>query len=94
MALLNITHERYYNNSTNFTGTGLLTEFVLTEAMFNPLPSNKNELNIFVNGKEINVNNYSYTSPTITFSGNTNNTDVLEGGTNLGRHDLDVVGWH
>ncbi|NND23339.1 MAG: hypothetical protein HKN86_01470 [Acidimicrobiia bacterium] len=78
MALLNITQERYYNNSTNFTGTGFQTEFVLTEAMFNPLPSNKSELSIFVNGKEINVNNYSYTSPTITFSADTNNTDVLQ----------------
>lgn len=80
MALLNITQERYYNNSTNFTGTGSQTQFVLTEAMFKPLPSNKGELSIFVNGKEINVNNYSYASPTITFSANTNNTDVLESG--------------
>ena len=84
MALFNITQERYYNNSANFTGTGAQTQFILTETMFKPLPSNKSELNVFVNGKEINVNNYSYSSPTITFSGNTNNTDVLEGDPNLG----------
>lgn len=80
MALFNITQERYYNNSTNFTGTGSQTAFILTTDMFSPLPSDKGEIRIFVDGKEINVNNYSYEEPNITFSSNTNNTDVLESG--------------
>jgi hypothetical protein len=46
--------------------------------MFNPLPIALGDIQIFVNGKEISQGNYSYSSPTITFSGNTNNTDVLE----------------
>ena len=46
--------------------------------MFDPLPTALGDLQIFVNGKEISQGNYSYSSPAITFSGNTNNTDVLE----------------
>ena len=78
MSLFTITQERYYNNSTNFTGNGSTVAFTLTTAMFNPLPSALGDIQIFVNGKEISQGNYSYSSPTITFSGNTNNTDVLE----------------
>ena len=78
MSLFTITQERYYNNSTNFTGNGSTVAFTLTTAMFNPSPSALGDIQIFVNGKEISQGNYSYSSPTITFSGNTNNTDVLE----------------
>ena len=78
MSLFTITQERYYNNSTNFTGDGSTLAFTLTTAMFDPLPTVLGDLQIFVNGKEISQGNYSYSSPTITFSGNTNNTDVLE----------------
>jgi hypothetical protein len=78
MSLFTISQERYYNNSTNFTGNGTTVAFTLTTAMFDPLPTVLGDLQIFVNGKEISQGNYSYSSPTITFSGNTNNTDVLE----------------
>ena len=78
MSLFTISQERYYNNSTNFTGDGSTVTFTLTTAMFNPLPIVLGDIQIFVNGKEISQGNYSYSSPTITFSGNTNNTDVLE----------------
>lgn len=78
MSLFTISQERYYNNSTNFTGDGSTVAFTLTTAMFNPLPIVLGDIQIFVNGKEISQGNYSYSSPTITFSGNTNNTDVLE----------------
>ena len=88
MALFNISQERYYNNSANFTGTGLRTVFPLTTDMFNPLPSTKEEIEIFVDGKLININNYSYSAGTITFSANTNNTDVLEVG---GAPKLDLL---
>ncbi len=80
MALLNISHERYYNNSVNFTGTGSQTSFQLTTDMFNPLPQAKGELEVFVDGKLINVNNYNYTGSSVVFDANTNNTDVLESG--------------
>lgn len=78
MSLFTISQERYYNNSTNFTGTGSQTVFTLTTSMFSPLPLVIGEFEIFVDGKEISQGNYSYSSPTITFSSNTNNTDVLE----------------
>ena len=78
MSLFTIPQERYYNNSTNFTGNGSTLAFTLTTAMFDPLPTALGDLQVFVNGKEISQGNYSYSSPTITFSGNTNNTDVLE----------------
>jgi hypothetical protein len=78
MSLFTISQERYYNNSTNFTGDGSKLDFDLTTAMFDPLPTALGDLQIFVNGKEISQGNYGYTSPTILFSGNTNNTDVLE----------------
>ena len=78
MSLFTISQERYYNNSTNFTGDGSTLAFTLTTAMFDPLPTALGDLQIFVNGKEISQGNYSYSSPAITFSGNTNNTDVLE----------------
>jgi hypothetical protein len=78
MSLFTIPQERYYNNSTNFTGDGSTLAFTLTTAMFDPLPTALGDLRIFVNGEEISQGNYSYSSPTITFSGNTNNTAVLE----------------
>lgn len=78
MSLFTISQERYYNNSTSFTGNGSTLAFTLTTAMFDPLPTALGDLQVFVNGKEISQGNYSYSSPTITFSGNTNNTDVLE----------------
>ena len=78
MSLFTISQERYYNNSTNFTGDGSTLAFTLTLAMFDPLPTALGDLQIFVDGKEISQGNYSYSSPTITFSGNANNTDVLE----------------
>ena len=78
MSLFTITQERYYNNSANFTGNGSTVAFTLTTSMFNPLPAAIGDIQIFVGGKEISQVNYGYSSPTITFSGNTNNTDVLE----------------
>ena len=81
MSLFTISQERYYNNSTNFTGNGSTLEFTLTTAMFNPLPTALGDLQVFVNGKEISQGNYEYNntvSDTIKFTGNTNNTDVLE----------------
>lgn len=80
MALFNISQERYYNNSANFAGTGTQTAFILTTDMFSPLPSAKEEIEVFVDGKLININNYDYSAGTITFDANTNNTDVLEAG--------------
>ena len=80
MGLINVTQEAYYSQSQSFTGNGSATAFTLTTAFFPALPSAKNKIQIFVDGKEINTANYNYSSPTVTFTGNTNNTDVLESG--------------
>lgn len=88
MALLNITQERYYNNSVNFTGTGSRTSFLLTTDMFNPLPQAKGELEVFVDGNLVNINNYDYTGSAVVFDANTNNTDILESG---GAPKLDLL---
>lgn len=79
MSLFTISQERYYNNSVNFTGDGVTLDFTLTTEMFDPLPSNAGELQIFVNNEEISYSNYIYLNAnTIRFTGNTNNTTVLE----------------
>ena len=78
MGLINVTQQAYYSQSQSFTGNGSETAFTLTTVYFPTLPSAKADIQIFVNGKEINSANYSYSSPTVTFSGNSLNTDVLE----------------
>jgi len=78
MGLINVTQQAYYSQSQSFTGNGSTTAFTLTNTYFPTLPSAKADIQIFVNGKEINTANYSYSSPTVTFSGNSLNTDVLE----------------
>ena len=75
MGLITKTQQSYYNQSQGFTGNGSATVFVLTTVAFPIIPSN---IQVFVNDKEINSNNYSYSAPNLTFSGNANNGDVLE----------------
>ena len=53
MALFNITHERYYNNSVNFTGDGTTVEFTITTAALDPIPVAKADIDIYVDGKEV-----------------------------------------
>ena len=72
------TQESYYQQSQTFDGNGSAKVFTLLTTHFPSIPSVKSDIRIFVNRKEIDVDNYSYSSPTVTFSGNTNNTDVLE----------------
>jgi len=62
-----------------FTGDGSDTTFDLTTAGgFPTLPSAKSQIEVFVNGQLINTSNYNYSSPTVTFTGNTGNTSQLE----------------
>ncbi len=75
MGLITQTHQAYYNQSQGFTGNGSTVAFTLTTAFFPVIPSS---VQVFVSGKEISSGNYSYSSPTLTFSSNGNNADVLE----------------
>lgn len=77
MGLITKTHQSYYNKSQGFIGTGSQGTFTLTTDAFETIPSS---VVVFVNGKEINTNNYSYASPTVTFTGNISNADVLATG--------------
>ena len=72
MALFNITHERYYNNSVNFTGDSTTVEFTITTVALDPIPAAKADIDIYVDGKEVSVENYAYDGNTgvVTFSGN------------------------
>ena len=72
------TQENYYQQSQTFTGDGSTKLFDLLTTHFPSIPSSKSDIRVFVNRQEIDVDNYSYSSPRVTFSGNTNNTDVLE----------------
>ena len=78
MGLINVTQQAYYSQSQSFTGNGSTTAFTLTTTYFPSLPAAKADIQIFVNGKEINTANYNYSSPTVTFTGNSLNTDILE----------------
>ena len=78
MGLITQTQEAYYNRTHTFTGDGSDRTFDLLTSSFTTLPTAASQFQISVSGKLINTANYSYSSPTITFSGNTNNTDVLE----------------
>ena len=74
MGLITQTHQSYYNKSQGFIGDGSTGVFTLTTAAFSTIPSS---VIVFVDGKEINTNNYTYSSPTVTFTGNVSNADVL-----------------
>lgn len=78
MGLINVTQQAYYNRSQSFTGNSSSTTFTLSNAYFSTLPDAKSKIQIFVNGKEINTANYAYSSPDLTFTGNSKNSDVLE----------------
>jgi len=77
MGLITRTAEAYYNQQQSFTGNGSTTAFTLTTAFFPTLPTAKANIDVFVDDNLINSANYSYSSPTITFSANTNNADQL-----------------
>jgi hypothetical protein len=77
MGLITKTNQSYYNKSQGFIGNGSAGAFTLTTAAFTAIPA---EVSVFVSGKEINTNNYTYNSPVVTFTGNVSNADVLENG--------------
>jgi len=72
------TQESYYNLTQSFTGNGSTTAFALTTASFDPLPTAETQFNVFINDIQISSSNYSYSSPTLTFSSSDVNTDVQE----------------
>jgi len=61
-----------------FTGDGSTTAFTLTTANFPTIPTIKAHVKVYVDSELISASNYSYSNPTLTFTGNTGNTSVLE----------------
>ena len=81
MGLLGTTTEKsYYSQSQTFTGDGSgssgTVAFTLTTAFFPTLPTFETEFDVFINGTQISSSNYSYSSPTLTFSATDVNADV------------------
>jgi len=82
MALITNTQESYYNQSQSFTGNGTLVEFSLSVNYFPTIPTSKAQIQIFVDGQEIDSANYNYpktgTSNVLQFVSNGDNAAVLE----------------
>ena len=81
MGLLGTTTEQsYYSQSQTFTGDGSGSSgtlaFALTTAFFPTLPTAETQFDVFINGVQISSSNYSYSSPTLTFSSTNVNADV------------------
>ena len=75
------TQEEYYNQSQSSWSTepdGNQLTFTLTNVYFPSVTSlTKSDIRVFVNNEEIDTDNYSFSTPTLTFDGNSNNADVL-----------------
>ena len=81
MALLTKTQESYYNASQSAWSTepnGSQLTFTLTTSYFSTLPTAETQFDVFIDGTQISSSNYSYSSPTLTFSSTDVNSDVQE----------------
>ena len=78
MALLSKTQESYYNLTQSFTGDGSDKTFDLTTAYFSTLPTAETQFNVYIDGTQISSSNYTYSSPTLTFTSTDYNSDVQE----------------
>ena len=81
MAVLRISQESYYNASQSSWSTapnGSQKTFTLTTTYFSTLPTLETQFDVFINGTQISSSNYSYSSPTLTFSSTDVNSDVQE----------------
>tara|TARA_R100000700_G_C3179599_1_gene156463 strand:- start:21130 stop:22290 length:1161 start_codon:yes stop_codon:yes gene_type:complete len=79
------TQESYYQQSQSKWSTapnGTATAFTLTTSYFPTLTDLvKTEIRVFVNDVEIDTANYSFSQPTLTFTGRSGNESVLADGT-------------
>ena len=81
MGLLGTTTEQsYYSQSQTFTGDGSgssgTVAFTLTTTFFPTLPTAETQFDVFINGIQVSSSNYSYSSPTLTFSSTNVNADI------------------
>ena len=78
MALLAKTQESYYNLSQSFSGNGSTRAFALLTTSFSTLPTAKTQFDVFIDGTQVSSSNYTYSSPTLTFSATDYNSDIQE----------------
>jgi len=71
------TQESYYNQAQNFIGNGSTKVFAISTNSINPLPSAESEFEVFINEQLISNDNYTYSSPNLTFT-NTNVNLVVQ----------------
>jgi len=76
MALLAKTQESYYNLSQSFSGNGSTRAFALLTSSFSTLPTLKTQFNVFIDGTQVSSSNYTYSSPTLTFTATDYNSDI------------------
>ena len=79
MGLFTGTQEAYYNQSQSTWSTepdGSQTTFTLTVSYFDPLPTLETQFNVFIEGTQISSSNYTYSSPTLTFTSTDYDSDV------------------
>ena len=79
MALLSKTQESYYNLSQSSWSTppnGSQKTFTLTTDYFSTLPTAETQFDVFIDNKQISKSNYTYSSPTLTFTATDYNPDV------------------
>ena len=78
------TQEAYYSQSQSkwsLNPDGDTVVFTLTDVYFPTLTDlTKSDIRVFVNGVEIDTINYTFSQPTLTFTGRTSNEDVLSDG--------------
>ncbi len=70
------TQESYYNQAQSFTGDGTTKVFAISINSLNPLPSVETDFEVFINEKLVSPDNYTYSSPSITFTNTNVNTDI------------------
>ena len=79
------TQEAYYQQSQSKWSTnpnGTVVAFTATDVYFPTLSSlTKSDIRVFVNGVEIDTVNYTFSQPTLTFTGRVGNETVLADGT-------------
>lgn len=70
------TQESYYNQAQSFTGDGTTKVFAISINSLNPLPSVETDFEVFINEKLVSPDNYTYSSPNLTFTNTNVNTDI------------------
>lgn len=69
MGLITETNRQYYNLTQKFTGTGSLSDFVLT---FDPLPTSESDFKLFIDGEEQATSAYTFPK-----TGTTNTIEIV-----------------